>query len=169
MARKSQSSIIWWLALPVLAALYLLFQIVRYNLERLKSPFRFFTYSEFDSPDLAGSGERFMNAGFIYRLDRIRARVGFALVITSGYRTWLHNQHVGGTNDSSHMSGYAADIYAPTYSMKLAIARAAIAEGITRIGWGSTFIHLDIDPAKPQQITWGYSGSTPPTYESLAA
>ena len=60
------------------------------------------------------------------------------------------------------------DIRALTDGQKRAIARAAIAQGITRIGWGRTFIHLDVDGTKPQRVAWGYPGSPAPAYTSLA-
>lgn len=159
------------IAAVVVVAIIMAYLLVRagiYARERMKSPFRYFTWSEFDSPDAPGSGERFMNPDFIRRLDRIRAAVGFPLLITSGYRTAAHNARVGGRANSAHLRGHAADIRALTDGQKRAIAQAAIAEGITRIGWGRTFIHLDVDPTLPQRVVWGYDGSTPPSFNSLA-
>lgn len=130
--------------------------------------FRHFTYDEFDSPDAPGSGRAQMDTAFIRKLDNIRDRVGLPLFITSGYRTSAHNSTVGGAADSAHLRGLAADIAAPTDAMRRSIAKAAIAEGITRIGWGRTFIHLDADTTKRQQTTWGYSNSTAPSFAELA-
>lgn len=149
------------LALAVAIAIYYGTKVYQYTMERKASPFKYFAWSEFDSPDLPGSGQQHMNADFIHKLDAIRAAVGFPLVVTSGFRSAAHNAQVGGVANSSHTRGLAVDLAAPTESAKQAIARAAIAQGITRIGWGRTFIHLDVDPTKPQRVTWGYGNSFP--------
>ena len=75
--------------------------------------FKHFSYSEFDSPDLPGSGKTKMSTEFIHKLDRIRERAGFPFIITSGYRTDSHNAAVGGVSNSSHKKGLAVDISAP--------------------------------------------------------
>lgn len=169
MIKALRTPLLWGLLLLAVVALaYLIIRAARYTNERMKSPFKYFTYSEFDSPDAPGSGEQRMDAAFIHKLDRIRAAVGFPLIVSSGYRTPAHNAKVGGVAGSAHVHGKAADIRALTDEQKRAIAKAAIAEGITRIGWGRTFIHLDVDGTKPQRVVWGYSGSTPPPYSSLA-
>lgn len=165
-----------WGALGLLALAGLAVWIVRkYAMHRLpssitgmKSPFKYFSYAEFDSPDAPGSGAKNMSADFIHQLDKVRAAVGFPLVVTSGYRTPAHNAKVGGVAGSSHTKGLAVDLRALTDAQKRAIAKAAIAQGITRIGWGRTFIHLDVDGSKPQKVTWGYTGSPAPAYNSLA-
>lgn len=147
---------------------YYLFRGAKYAGERMTSPFKYFTWSEFDSPDQPGSGQAKMSEDFIRRLDRVRAAVGFPMLITSGYRTEAHNAKVGGVPGSAHTKGLAADIRAITDGQKRAIARAAIAQGIKRIGWGATFIHLDIDGTKPQGVVWDYPGTTAPSFSSLA-
>ncbi len=48
-------------------------------------------------------------------LERIRALVGHPIVITSGYRSPKLNRAVGGTSESQHMFGEAADIVCPDY------------------------------------------------------
>lgn len=142
--------------------------IIRYRINRVNSPFKYFSWSEFDSPDAPGSGKQYMNPAFIRMLDAIREEVGFPLVISSGYRTPAHNAKVGGVPDSAHTKGVAVDITAITDGQKRAIAKAAIRQGITRIGWGRSFIHLDIDASKPQNVAWSYPGSIAPSISSLA-
>jgi uncharacterized protein YcbK (DUF882 family) len=114
-------------------------------MERKDSPFKYFAWSEFDSPDQPGSGAIHMNLAFVHKLDAIRAEAGIPLIITSGYRTQAHNAKVGGVANSSHIKGVAVDISAPTEAIKRKIAAAAIKHGINRIGWGRSFIHLDLD------------------------
>lgn len=163
-----RNAVIAILAAVLLLLLWQAWKAGQYVMERAESPFKYFSYSEFDSPDEPGSGKIHMKESFIRKLDRIREAVGLPMFITSGYRSPSHNISVNGVTDSAHTTGYAADIAAPTDAMKRAIAREAIRQGITRIGWGSTFIHLDADPFKTQYITWGYGGNTYPTYGELA-
>ena len=71
--------------------------------------FKYFTYGEFDSPDLKGSGKN-VSDELINMLDIVRKKYGKSVVINSGYRTPEHNKSVGGTSESSHIKGLAADI-----------------------------------------------------------
>ena len=56
---------------------------------------RYFTYEEFDSPDVQGSGQM-MSKDLILILESVREQLGKPVVITSGYRTPAHNQQIGG-------------------------------------------------------------------------
>jgi hypothetical protein len=149
--------------------LYYLINVAIYTTERMKSPFKYFAWSEFDSPDAPGSGMEQMDEAFIHKLDAIRECAGFPFIVTSGYRTPEHNAKVGGVANSSHVKGLAVDISAIGESLKRDIAQCAIRNGITRIGWGQTFIHLDVDPDKTPNIVWGkyHYGTNPPTFNEL--
>jgi uncharacterized protein YcbK (DUF882 family) len=153
------------IAVAVFAAI-LIYYIAKTGRYFMNREFKYFSWSEFDSPDYPGSGKKFMSRDFIEKLDRVRARAGFPFIINSGYRTGAHNAKVGGSPNSSHKKGLAVDISAPFDWQKEAIAKAAIAEGITRIGWGRTFVHLDVDQDKTQNIVWGY-GNGNPSFEEL--
>lgn len=124
-------------------------------------PFTYFSYKEFDSPDLPNSGKEFMSKNFIQKLDKIRQEVGFPMKVTSGFRTKFHNQRVGGVPDSAHTKGLAADISTPNGKGQREIIKAALKQGITRIGIANNFVHLDIDPDKRQNVVWGYGGAVP--------
>lgn len=89
------------------------------------------------------------------KCDAIRAACGFPLVITSGYRCERRNAEVGGSKDSSHVKGLAADISCVDSAKRLKILSAAIACGVTRIGVAKSFIHIDIDKDKPSCV-WTY-------------
>lgn len=118
---------------------------------------QFFRSKEFDSPDKLGSG-LLMHMEFIEALDRLRRRCDFPFFINSGYRTRSYNERVGGVKCSAHETGWAADIRAESSSAKFTIVREALASGdFCRIGIGATFIHLDMDPAKPQRVLWTYA------------
>jgi uncharacterized protein YcbK (DUF882 family) len=116
---------------------------------------RFFSPREFDSPDQPGSGQH-MNLDFVTKLDRLRDAVGVPLLITSGFRTPEHNKKVGGVDSSAHELGRAADIAAFSGSHRYAIISAAMKLGFRRIGVGSTFVHIDDDITKPQDVFWTY-------------
>ena len=149
----------WLIGIAGVVIIYYAYKSIRYMSTR---EFKYFSFSEFDSPDQPGSGAQHMSADFIHKLDSIRECAGFPFIITSGYRTPEHNERVGGVANSSHIKGLAADISAPTTAMRDAIVECAAANGIKRIGYGSTFIHLDIDPDKAQYAIWGYPNSSPP-------
>ena len=121
------------------------------NMEKL----RYFNLWEFDSPDLAGSGER-MDKDFLKKLDEARHKAGVSFSINSGYRTTEHNKKVGGKADSSHTKGLAVDIHAATSRKRYLILQALIEVGFHRIGIANNFIHVDDDKQKPKQVTWLY-------------
>lgn len=120
----------------------------------------YFSLSEFDSPDLPGSGKN-MDSQFLSMLDNARSIAGISYKITSGYRTESHNAKVGGvpkgteSKGSSHMYGYAADISANSGSQRWIIIKSLIDAGFNRIGIAKSFIHVDNDPDKPKAI-WTY-------------
>lgn len=114
-----------------------------------------FQPQEFDSPDEPGSGYR-MNISFIEILDKIRKQCGFPFHVHSGFRTPAHNAEVAVVEKSAHTFGVAADIGVSTSGELFAVVQAALANGITRIGIGHTFIHLDMDLTKQQHVVWLY-------------
>lgn len=69
------------------------------------------------------------------------------LIITSGYRCPIHNQAVGGSKDSDHMHGYAADISIPGMSAdEVGKLAARFPEVIKRIGiyMNKDFVHVGV-------------------------
>jgi zinc D-Ala-D-Ala carboxypeptidase len=115
-----------------------------------------FLISEFDSPDLPGSGSN-MDKHFLDLLDKMRDEAGIPFTINSGYRTKAYNQTLReATPNSSHTRGMAADISAPSGVEKWLIVDAAIRANIKRIGIGKTFIHVDIDGTLPSPSIWLY-------------
>ena len=116
---------------------------------------KYFKYSEFDSPDLLGSGLK-MDKVTLEKLDRCRGLADIPFIITSGVRTIAHNKKCGGVSDSSHLKGYAVDIRCSNSSDRFKIINSALEVGFTRIGISSNFIHLDYDPYKVSQVIWTY-------------
>jgi uncharacterized protein YcbK (DUF882 family) len=116
---------------------------------------KYFNYTEFDSPDVQGSGQM-MDKAFLSMLDEIREIVGEPLIITSGYRTPAHNESVNGVESSSHLKGLAVDIAVRNSRMRFKLINAIQEVGISRIGIADNFIHIDIDPDKDKNVIWTY-------------
>lgn len=115
-----------------------------------------FNYEEFDSPDFPDSGNN-MDKHFLRLLDNARQIAGIPFKINSGFRTPKHNAKVGGSENSSHLRGFAADIHATSSSDRFKILSALIEVGFTRIGIANTFIHVDADPIKTKDVIWTYA------------
>ena len=117
--------------------------------------FKYFTYGEFDSPDLEGSGKN-MSDILINMLDIARKKYGSSMTINSGYRTPERNEKVGGKPGSSHLKGLAVDIACKNSTDRFKLIGILLQVGFKRIGVGSTFIHVDIDKDKSQNVLWTY-------------
>lgn len=115
-----------------------------------------FTLSEFDSPDYPGTGKQ-MNLLFLAMLQEARTIAGIPFEINSGFRTVSHNKKVGGKSTSSHLKGCAVDIAVSSSRERAIIMKALISVGFTRIGIGKTFIHVDSDDTKSENVFWTYN------------
>jgi zinc D-Ala-D-Ala carboxypeptidase len=115
-----------------------------------------FRLSEFDSPDVPGSGSR-MSPKFLKMLDEARELAGVPFKINSGYRTPGRNAAVNGSVGSSHLIGCACDISCHTSSKRFRIVAALVAAGFTRVGIHSSFIHVDHDSTKTPGVAWLYA------------
>lgn len=78
------------------------------------------------------------------------------MIINSGYRCPGHNKAVGGSVDSAHTKGLAADIKCDDSGYRFLLIKALVKVGFTRIGIGKDFIHCDLDKDKAQNVIWGY-------------
>ena len=114
-----------------------------------------FKLEEFDSPDFKGSGKN-MDADFMQLLDRARTEAGIPFKINSGYRTKERNQHIGGSKNSSHCYGYAADLHCTDSRSRWIIIDSLQKAGFNRFGIADTFIHVDNDPNKHEDVIWTY-------------
>lgn len=103
-----------------------------------------------------GCGDNVMDEDFLKRIDQARDFAGTPFKITSGKRCAKHNKAVKGSPSSSHLTGLAVDIAAPTSSNKYDIVNSLIDCGFNRIGIGSTFVHVDADESKAQNVIWTY-------------
>ena len=81
----------------------------------------------------------------MHKLDRARELYGFPIYITSGFRTPIENEAVGGVKNSAHLTGQAADLRVssdPFIRMKLiwALGRA----GFDRVFIYERHVHCDV-------------------------
>jgi len=125
-----------------------------------KLELKYFNINEFDSPDEKDSGKN-CSVELLKKLDEARGVLGLPIKITSGYRTKKHNEYLGDkgyriSKNSSHLKGYAADILATDNAYRFKLLQALIEVGFVRIGIGGTFIHVDVDKNKIQNIIWTY-------------
>jgi uncharacterized protein YcbK (DUF882 family) len=120
-----------------------------------KEKVRYFNYSEFDSPDVQGSGQM-MDKTLLEMLDEVRDKFDRPIHITSGFRTPAHNEAVGGVETSSHLKGLAVDIACKKSTDRFDLINCLLDVGFSRIGVGNTFIHADIDQDKTQGVIWTY-------------
>ena len=121
---------------------------------------KFFKLSEFDSPDLPGSGSN-MQPEFLNKLDKARELAAIPFRINSGFRTLAHNKKLQekgykAVDNSPHLGGWAADIHCVDSPTRYTIIKALFEVGFTRIGIGNTFIHVDCDPTKSKNVIWLY-------------
>lgn len=116
---------------------------------------KYFNYSEFDSPDVQGSGQ-LMDRRILDMLDHTRHLYKKPITITSGYRTPAHNEAVNGVESSSHLKGLAADIACDNSIDRYDLITCLKEAGFKRIGVARTFIHVDIDQDKTQNVIWTY-------------
>lgn len=118
----------------------------------------YFEISEFDSPDLPGSGSN-MKISTLLKLEQARKLANVPFRVNSGFRTKAHNAKLkDSVPNSSHTLGYAADIRTPNLEVQKKIIAACIIAGFKRIGVGRTYIHVDDDPTKKSPAVWTYGG-----------
>ena len=121
---------------------------------------KFFNYSEFDSPDELGSGEK-MSPKILEMLDLAREKYDKPIKITSGYRTKAYNEGLKkrgykASPNSSHLKGLAVDIHCNNSKARFELVDILLDVGFNRLGIANTFIHADIDKDKPRNLIWTY-------------
>ena len=99
--------------------------------------------------------EENMNVDFLAKLDKAREYANIPFVINSAYRGPEHPLSIKNPT-SSHIKGLAVDIKAKDSRTRFLILDALIQVGFTRIGIADTFIHVDSDLDKSQNVIWTY-------------
>ena len=96
-----------------------------------------------------------MSKEFLFVLDEAREIAGIPFVINSAYRSPEHPLSIKNPS-SSHIKGLAVDIKATDSITRFKIVQALIEVGFNRIGIADTFIHVDLDLDKTQNVIWTY-------------
>ena len=96
-----------------------------------------------------------MDADFLAKLDKAREFAKVPFVINSAYRSPEHPESIKNPK-SSHIKGLAVDIKATNSRHRYKVLNALIHVGFNRIGIADTFIHVDDDKDKSQQVIWTY-------------
>jgi len=106
-----------------------------------------FHLREFECKD--GSRQVVLHSELLRRLQDLRSALGRPVHVRSGYRNPAHNARVGGSPNSYHLRGMAADITVPGLPPPQ-LAAAAHQAGFRGIGIYSNFVHVDIRPSPAQ-------------------
>ena len=84
-------------------------------------------------------------------LNVIRGKLGAPIAVTSGCRCKEHNKSVGGSADSAHLRGTAADIISKgilpvrIWDLTRSLYHAGRLPELSGLGRYKTFIHVDVD------------------------
>lgn len=113
---------------------------------------RNFKVKEFASKD--GSDTVLIDSRLVDYLQMIRSHFNKPLNITSGYRSPAYNESIGGTKNSYHAQGMAADIQVSGVNPVI-VGMYAQTIGVGGIGLyayvSNGFVHID---SRPQQYRW---------------
>lgn len=90
------------------------------------------------------------------KLNKAREISGVPFILNSAFRCSKHNEEVGGSNTSSHLVGCAVDIKVTDSYTRYKIVTALLEVGFNRIGIGKSFIHVDDDMTKQEELIWLY-------------
>ena len=111
-----------------------------------------------------GCGRAEMDSEFMRKMVNLRRAIGGPVIINSGFRCEDHNAAVGGSENSPHLEGKAADIRVKGRGAHYLIGRAEFCGfggiGVSQKGdHGSRFIHVDNAdqiPGRPRPWLWSY-------------
>jgi len=118
---------------------------------------RYFTQSDFDKCNPACKLQE-MDHTFMELLDSARHISKIPFIPTSAFRSEIYEKEQGRDGTSSHTKGLAIDLKAEDSRTRFKIINALISIGLTRIGIGENFIHVDMDKSKAQKVIWHYYG-----------
>ena len=96
-----------------------------------------------------------MDVDFLIKLDKAREFAKVPFVINSAYRSPEHKESIKNPT-SSHIKGLAVDIKATDSRTRYKVLNALMHVGFNRIGIADTFIHVDLDLDKTQNVIWTY-------------
>lgn len=120
------------------------------QIDGAKWPFKWFQPHELACK---GTGELLVDFDAVSRLDWLRHTLGRPVIITSAYRSALHNARVGGAPKSMHKQGRAFDIVLAGHNRSDLVSQAKQA-GFTGFGYYNTFLHVDTGRARRWGKQW---------------
>lgn len=97
------------------------------------------------------------------QMERVRAALGFPIVVTSAYRCTTLNRVVGGAPNSAHRTGHAVDFVCPKFGTTFDVATTIKASKIEfdqlilEYGW----VHISFDPRLRGQCLTKKSATSP--------
>ncbi len=98
------------------------------------------------------SNEVLISTELISKLEMLRDKLGCSIIIINGYRCKEHNTKVGGATNSTHLTGYAADICCTTINGIISgkkVCCVAQDLGFKGIGYmKNNHVHLDMSPTR---------------------
>lgn len=100
-----------------------------------------FKLKEFQCKD--GNHQVMLDSQLLKKLQELRDRIGKPIIINSGYRTKEYNKLIGGSPNSQHLLGRAADISMTNMNPR-EVARVAEEIGFGGIGIYRDFLHVDV-------------------------
>lgn len=92
----------------------------------------------------------------VEQLQKVRDLSGVYMPIISGCRCAEHNEAVGGSETSDHLTGEGSDVGVTNSRDRFLICKAAFALDFTRIAVAKTFIHLGTSIVNTQDVMWVY-------------
>ena len=96
-----------------------------------------------------------MNVHFLAKLDEAREYAGIPFIINSAYRSPTHPESIKNPT-SSHIKGLAVDISVKDSRTRFLVLDALLVVGFSRVGISNSFIHVDLDMNKSQNVIWTY-------------
>lgn len=103
-----------------------------------------------------GCGLYIENDDLLTLLQQTEKAFGRELKIVSGTRCKAHNVAVGGSKNSAHLTGEAADIACDRSGDRFYLVKLLMDFGAKRIGIADRFIHVDVSKILPQKVIWLY-------------
>jgi len=103
-------------------------------------------------------GEIKVAGTLVSKLQELRDIINKPIRITSGYRCSAENKKVGGSVNSPHLLGEAADIYCKSMDIYELAGRADLIFSRIGIYPDNHFIHVDILPASPSKFWVRHKG-----------
>lgn len=118
----------------------------------------YYLTTHFRSKELSckcGCDQEKMDYSFMEMLENLRLNLDRPVFVASGFRCPEHNKAVGGTRNSYHLKGMAADIVCSTAKERHEVVGAALRMGFSGLGIDKQFIHVDNRKSLPKKI-WIY-------------